>query len=190
MTVGLDSLLQAMDAVIREVEEAGASAFREGDQEKVERLLFILKSLKSMKDRLATLSQVAAGAPIPDEIRRRKRSRRAPKGSRTSWKEFRVPILQALMELGGTAKAGRVVRRVGQIMAARLNEYDRRLDAQGRPNWVVTASIARRRMVEEGLLRGDSPKGVWEITEEGQQYLERARQGAGYVPPVERSETG
>lgn len=31
-------------------------------------------------------------------------------------------------------------------------------------------------MVQEGLLRGDSPRGVWEISEAGRRYLALVRQ--------------
>lgn len=35
-----------------------------------------------------------------------------------------------------------------------------------------TAQWARNSMVKEGLMASDSPRGIWEITDEGEQWLE------------------
>jgi hypothetical protein len=37
--------------------------------------------------------------------------------------------------------------------------------------WENRAQWERLKMVKEGLLRADSPHGVWELTESGRQYL-------------------
>ena len=44
------------------------------------------------------------------------------------------------------------------------------------PRWYNTAQWARNTMVEDGLLKRNSPRGVWEITPAGKEYL---RKGAG-----------
>jgi len=38
--------------------------------------------------------------------------------------------------------------------------------------WRNTAQWCRHTMVQEGLLKRDSPHGIWEITEKGRQALE------------------
>jgi len=40
------------------------------------------------------------------------------------------------------------------------------------PRWRNTAQWARNSMVHEGLLKADSPRGVWEIAEKGRQMLQ------------------
>ena len=47
-----------------------------------------------------------------------------------------------------------------------------RVETPGLPRWRNTAQWARNAMVKEGLLASDSPRGVWEITAEGKQWLE------------------
>lgn len=39
------------------------------------------------------------------------------------------------------------------------------------PRWRNAAQWARNSMVNEGLLKSGSPRGVWEITEKGREYL-------------------
>jgi restriction system protein len=39
------------------------------------------------------------------------------------------------------------------------------------PRWRNAAQWARNSMVNEGLLKKDSPRGVWEISDKGKQYL-------------------
>ena len=40
-----------------------------------------------------------------------------------------------------------------------------------RPRWRNTGQWARNRLVKEGLMRGDSQHGVWEINDAGRRYL-------------------
>jgi restriction system protein len=92
-----------------------------------------------------------------------------------------LPILQVLVEFGGSASATEVTDRVGQLMASILNESDYDSFPSGRVRWRAYASGARLRMVRDGLLADDSPRGVWEITERGRAYLHE-HQGANHGP--------
>ncbi|RMH13146.1 MAG: hypothetical protein D6698_14360, partial [Gammaproteobacteria bacterium] len=38
--------------------------------------------------------------------------------------------------------------------------------------WRNTAQWCRNTMVREGLMKSDSPYGIWEITEAGRKYLQ------------------
>jgi hypothetical protein len=42
-----------------------------------------------------------------------------------------------------------------------------------------TARWARQKMVEKGLLAKDSPRGIWEITEEGRKYYYEEKKKKG-----------
>jgi hypothetical protein len=55
-----------------------------------------------------------------------------------------------------------------------LNEYDLQPLAcnPDNPRWRNAAQWARNSMVNDGLLRNDSPRGEWEITATGRQWLE------------------
>lgn len=105
-----------------------------------------------------------------------RRQRRQPV-DRTPQPEYRVPILEALEELGGAGHVAQVLEIVYKKMRDRLTKDDlERLPSGGDYRWRNTAQWERHHMIGEGLLRDDSPKGIWEITEAGRAYLEQVRQ--------------
>ena len=110
--------------------------------------------------------------------RRRKRSQKAQKrlerGLRTREDAFRIPILQALVQMDGSGPVAEVLDEVGDLMKKKLNDYDSS-PLPSTPDslrWRNTAQWARNAMVKEGLLASDSSRGTWKITEEGEQWLE------------------
>jgi hypothetical protein len=78
-----------------------------------------------------------------------------------------------LVDLGGRSELNAVLERVHALMQARLNEHDLApLASDGlTPRWRNTAQWARNSLREEGLLRDDSPHGLWEISEKGRAWL-------------------
>jgi hypothetical protein len=62
---------------------------------------------------------------------------------------------------------------VGNMMKDQLQDVDHQslMSDPSRPRWYNTAQWARNSMVTRGLLRSDSPRGTWELTEYGVQYL-------------------
>ena len=88
--------------------------------------------------------------------------------------EYRRPILEALEEMGGRGKVDEVLRRVFEKVKTKLKDVDREaLPSAKELRWRNSARWQRQYMVNDGLLRNDSPRGVWEITEKGRQYLRR-----------------
>ncbi len=60
-------------------------------------------------------------------------------------------------------------------MKDKLNEYDYQvLSFNNTVRWKNTAQWCRNTMVQEGLLNSDSPKGIWEISKKGIEYLKKA----------------
>jgi len=105
----------------------------------------------------------------------REQSRRLPKGLRTPEDAFRRPILEALKELGGRASMQDVLQRVEEKMKGALNEYDyESLPSDPKSvRWRNTAQWCRNTLVTEGLMRPDSPRGIWEISDNGRAALDR-----------------
>lgn len=66
-----------------------------------------------------------------------------------------------------------VLDRVLQSMKGTLKDldYDPLASNPDMPRWKNAAQWARNSMVKEGLLRNDSPRGVWQISEAGIRYL-------------------
>ncbi len=176
-------LLEEIEAVANALNEAGAEAFRAGDYDKARSLIEEATRLAEFREKVKALQKEWLGlfARVPRQKRQtgQKAKRRLPRGLRTPEDAFRRPILEALVELGGRAPIGEVLNRVEQKMEGVLNRYDyESLPSDPRsPRWRNTAQWCRNTLVREGLMKSDSPHGIWEIAEEGQKWL--MRQGNG-----------
>ena len=98
---------------------------------------------------------------------------RIRKGLRTPEPAFFCPILQALSDLGGSAKRSEVFLVLDYSMRDVLKPIDYQIlsSEAEQMRWQNSAQWARNLMVKEGLLRADSPVGIWEITEKGRSWL-------------------
>ena len=89
--------------------------------------------------------------------------------------EYEAPILQTLSEAGGRRPTREVVEEVGRILDGRLTDVDRELMREsGPPRWQNRVQFARLRLVKAGLMKSDSPRGVWEISPTGEKRLKEA----------------
>ena len=103
---------------------------------------------------------------------------RKPSGDTTPRSEYRLPILRALERLGGQGPAREVLRLVEDRMRTSLTPADREMLPSGqRERWRENAEFERLEMVKDGLLASGSPRGIWEITEAGREYLASYRNG-------------
>jgi len=98
---------------------------------------------------------------------------RISKGLRTPELAFFRPILQALSDLGGSAKRSDVFTLLEPSMRDVLKpiDYQPLASEADQLRWQNSAQWARNLMVKEGLLQADSPVGIWEITEKGRAFL-------------------
>jgi hypothetical protein len=97
----------------------------------------------------------------------RRGRRRAPAGSLLPETEYVDPILRAIAAKGGRAPTREVIEDVGRIVGKRLTALDKERMESGAVRWHNRVQFTRLRMVDQGLLKRGSPRGVWEITEEG-----------------------
>ena len=99
---------------------------------------------------------------------------RLTKGLSTREREFIRPILESLVELGGSAKGSQVLEIVFKKMKGKLNERDLESPPSepSTPRWLKNAHWCRFSLVRKHkFLNPDSPRGVWEITDSGRNYL-------------------
>ncbi len=92
---------------------------------------------------------------------------RAPAGSLLPESEYVEPILRVIDANGGRAPAREVIEGVGAIVDDRLTPLDKETLQSGSVRWHNRIQFTRLRMVNQGLLKRGSPRGVWEITDEG-----------------------
>ena len=92
---------------------------------------------------------------------------------RTPEREYIRPILESLVELGGSASASQVVAMVYQKMKDKLTKQDLGYTpTSSQPRWRQRAHFCRQNLVQKHRFLGsDSLSGVWEITELGRNYL-------------------
>jgi integrase len=102
---------------------------------------------------------------------------------RLSWRVYEGEILRALARGGGSARRGDVMVAVEVEMAERLGSGDREI-VRGKPRWQAEVDVARRRLLERGLVARGSREGVWELTKAGAERAGRASECAqGKAPP-------
>jgi hypothetical protein len=82
------------------------------------------------------------------------------------------PTLESLVDLGGSARSDEVIDRVGKKMEKTLTREDREMLGSGVAfRWQNRVAWQRENMKRLGLLKADSPRGIWEITEKGRVWL-------------------
>ncbi|HWO83461.1 MAG TPA: winged helix-turn-helix domain-containing protein [Solirubrobacterales bacterium] len=82
-----------------------------------------------------------------------------------------LPILEILVESGGSCRGRDVIDMLEDRLGSQLTPLDHGVLEMGEVRWRNRARFARLRMKERGLIGSDSPRGIWEITEEGRRYL-------------------
>jgi restriction endonuclease Mrr len=89
----------------------------------------------------------------------------------TRQKEFWKPILETIVSKGGKADAQAVVDEVESKMKSRLKSGDYETNTDGTTKWSKAVHFQRLEMVHQGLLEHNSPRGTWQITDRGRQWL-------------------
>jgi hypothetical protein len=99
------------------------------------------------------------------------RKPRAPRGSLLPEAAYELPILEVLNRHGGRVPAREVIEHVGEIIGDRLTELDHEELQTGGRRWEKRVQFTRLRLVERGLVARNSPRGVWELTDDGRRAL-------------------
>lgn len=179
-----EMLLEEVEAEIDFVNGVGAKAFEGRDYDKAKEALERSGTLTAFRDRVAALrkewEEMAAVAERDEDEETRTARRnlgKLRKGVRTPESAYYQPILQVLDQMGGSGKVAEVLERVGQIMKPVLKkvDYDPLASGPDNPRWRNAAQWARNSMIRDGLLKGDSPRGVWEISDKGRAALKEPK---------------
>ncbi len=84
---------------------------------------------------------------------------------------YRRAILESLYEMGGSGQVDATLRSVEEKLRPHLSVWDyerEKPDSTGEIRWRHAAHTARNGMAHKyGLLKNNSPRGVWELTPEG-----------------------
>lgn len=184
-----EMLVEEIEAQVSLLKKTGALAIEKGLYEKAEETIDGAEKTTRFRDKVVALREewediergLSPSTPHPMPGPPKKNLSRLPRGLRTGERVFYRPILQALSELGGSARMKSVIDRVGELMKKELKPVDHEpLPSDPETiRWRNTVQWARNSLVKKGLLRGDSPHGTWEITPEGKRHLrdQPGRQG-------------
>ena len=113
--------------------------------------------------------------PMKEEVKIVKR-KRFQKGEITPRKDYAMPILETLIEMGGKGRAEYVLRRVYGKMKDKLKPMDlKRLPNSHEKRWMNSARWEKQKLVDEGYLRRNSPPGIWEITSKGREHYKKLK---------------
>ncbi len=95
------------------------------------------------------------------------------KGEITPKAFFRLHILLTLYELGGKAPALEVHKKLEKKLNDLLTQKDKELLPSGTVRWIKNVDWCRLILVHEGLMKRDSPRGIWELSEKGYKYIKK-----------------
>lgn len=83
----------------------------------------------------------------------------------TSGKVFRKEIIRALKVLGGSGSVRQVLAEVEKQLAGKMFPRDLETLPGGDIVWQKTVQWLRYKMTQDGTLKNDSPRGIWELGE-------------------------
>ena len=172
---------------LKDAQEQGSRAFQDGKfaeasafsqncqqiQAKIDALTLLQKDWPVVKQTshppvVKQASRPPVSVPAPEDVKNvQSRGKYMP--TRIYW----PAILQALADLGGSARTAQVIEKVEQYLKPHFKPEDYETVSDGNPRWQVAARFERQKMVYEGLLSDNSPRGIWEITEKGREQLKK-----------------
>lgn len=182
VSTAFEALLEEVEAEVDFVNTVGSRSFEGRDYDRAKEALARAGVLIAFRDKVSALRaewQTIAAVAEQEEDEETKAERRnlgrLRNGLRTPEAAYREPILRVLQSMGGSGKAAEVLEKVGALMKPKLQSVDFEPLASGpdNPRWRNAAQWARNTMVKEGLLKSDSPRGVWEVTDLGRQALSK-----------------
>ncbi|MGB9683197.1 MAG: winged helix-turn-helix domain-containing protein [bacterium] len=170
-----DSIYDEFEKIISDINKEIQTFISKKDYTRAERFISVVKRLEKLKDKVLKTSSIK-------HMSTKAQNNRGYVGEKSSHRlitpqeEYYIPILEALYELGGKGKVQEVIQRVGLKMKDILTSRDYEYLPSGRTiRWENRTQWARLDLVNKGLLKKDSPRGIWELSEEGYKYIEKLK---------------
>ena len=111
--------------------------------------------------------------------------RRQPISQKLPQKEFRKPLLEVLYELGGSVRVIDLRPAMRNRMMSAFLPGDLEHVSTGEERWWNATCWERSNLIKEGFLRDDSPRGTWELSEQGighvEGYMERSKSSDSFI---------
>ena len=120
-----------------------------------------------------SLSAANSGAPDPDRP-----AMRPGRGDRLTLAELRQPLMETIYEMGGSVRAAALRPVLRERLSGRLSAADLEPLSSGEERWWIATRWERHQLVEQGLLRSDSERGTWALSETGVSLAETSLEQA------------
>ena len=172
LIAGESDIADEFEKIISDFNKEIEVLIRQRDYDRAEKFISIVKRLEGLK--VKTL-KILSSEYISTDIQENKKQieGNSLNTSITPMETYYLPLLETLYELGGRGKTREVIERVGEKMRDILTPYDYEyLPSGGSIRWENRVQWARLKLVHKGLLKRDSPKGIWELSEKGYRYIE------------------
>ena len=177
-----DMLLEELERIIPDLNDQAKALMDQKKYDQAHALLNKAQSVVAFQGKVGALREewVRMQVPptkLPEPIlppSSPKPVTRIKQGERTHEDAFYMTILMALDELGGRAHCQKVIKKLEKFVGDQFTEKDWEIMPSGRNEirWINTARWTRQRLVNDGLLASNSPRGIWEITPAGREALE------------------
>ncbi len=178
--IAFEMLLEEIETEIDLTNNVGIRAIEERDYEGANEAIGRSTQTTMLRDKLVALrkewEKLTASQQNQEEETihaERHNAGRLQRGLRTPESAYYQSILKALRDAGGKGRVNDMLEKVEHSMKEILKKVDYQPLASDpeMPRWRNTAQWARNSMVKEGLLKLDSPRGIWEITDAGRKAL-------------------
>ncbi len=173
-------LLEEMETEIEFINQSGARAFAARNYEGARAVLDRADQATALREKLAELrsewEKLAPAGALKGADAKTNGSfdlSRLQRGIRTREAAYFKPILQVLSQMGGAGEMSDVLERLPKVMKGTLTQvdYEPLTPDSEVPRWWNTAQWAHSAMRQAGLLKADSPRGVWEMSEVGHKLI-------------------
>lgn len=173
VVIALNSLIQELDEILLEFNEKLLQLTSQKRFDEAQDALDEAKRITNLQRKVQNLQDEWF---LPGSEKRQNRVKAKPDGRTPEW-AFRIPILEALIDLGGHAHCQKVKNWIGLKMASQLTEADRETLSDGKTiRWENSVHWERQALVDEGLLYPSRRVGIWEITPVGRETLAKSKQ--------------
>ena len=152
-----DFIASEMEKFIKSLKSEANIFFQKEDFEESKKLIENAQALSDFKKKTELLQYEWKNLILGRKRRKRKlkkKTKKLSKGLKTPLVEFRLPILETIIEMGGSGHVDAIIKKVGQKMKDILNEYDyKHLESDNSYRWVKSVQWCKYTMVKEGLLK-------------------------------------
>lgn len=128
----------------------------------------LVKALDAAEEARVSPSRARPGTEVA-----KPRIARGPGKSRARLpqKKFRQPLLKVIYQMGGSARIQDLRPVMKERMELALLPGDLEHVSTGDERWWNAICWERSALVKEGYIRGDSPRGIWKLSDKGVEHV-------------------